>query len=210
MERLARYVSRPPVATGRLSLTRGGNVRYALKTPYRDGTTHVIFEPEDFIARLVALVPKPRAHLTRYHGVFAPASPDRAQVVPRIHAAAATERGEVSATDRQRAMSWAQRLRRVSAIDIETCQQCGGWLRAIASIEAPAVIERILEHRGRDAGSVRAEIADVANGCKGSVAESIAQNFWAAAFERLPVRRFSSKLTSVIGQKRNVCFPLAL
>jgi len=31
-------------------------VRYTLKTPYRDGTTHVIFEPEDFIARLAALV----------------------------------------------------------------------------------------------------------------------------------------------------------
>ena len=58
MERLARYVSRPPVATERLSLTQGGNVRYALKTPYRDGTTHVIFEPEDFIARLAALVPR--------------------------------------------------------------------------------------------------------------------------------------------------------
>jgi len=98
-----------------LSLTQSGNARYALKTPYRDGTTHVIFEPEDFIARLAALVPKPRAHLTRYHGVFAPASPDRAQVVPRIHAVAATECGEVSATDRQRAMSWAQRLRRVLA-----------------------------------------------------------------------------------------------
>jgi len=52
VERLARYVSRPPVATERLSMTRGGNVRYALKTPYRDGTTHVISEPEDFIARL--------------------------------------------------------------------------------------------------------------------------------------------------------------
>jgi hypothetical protein len=154
VERLARYVSRPPVATERLSLTQGGNVRYALKTPYRDGTTHVIFEPEDFIARLVALVPKPRAHLTRYHGAFAPASPDRAQVVPRAGAAAATERAEVSATDRQRAMSWAQRLRRVFAIDIETCRQCGGRLWVIASIEEPAVIERILEHLGRDAGSV--------------------------------------------------------
>jgi hypothetical protein len=42
LERLARYVSRPPVATERLSLTQGGNVRYALKTPYRDGTTHVM------------------------------------------------------------------------------------------------------------------------------------------------------------------------
>jgi hypothetical protein len=138
IERLARYVSRPPVATERLSLTRGGNVRYALKTPYRDGTTHVIFEPEDFIARLVALVPKPRAHLTRYHGVFAPASRDRARIVPGTRTAASAARGEVSVSDRQRAMSWAQRLRRVFAIDIETCRQCGGHLRVIASIEAPA------------------------------------------------------------------------
>ena len=154
IERLARYVSRPPVATERLSLTQRGNVRYALKTPYRDGTTHVIFEPEDFIARLAALVPKPRAPLTRYHGVFAPASPDRARIVPRRRAAAANKRGEAAAIDRQRAMSWAQRLKRVFAIDIETCRQCGGRLRVIASIEAPAVIERILEHLGRDAGSV--------------------------------------------------------
>jgi hypothetical protein len=43
---------------------------------------HVIFEPEDFITRLAALVPAPRAHLMRYHGVFAPASAVRAQVVP--------------------------------------------------------------------------------------------------------------------------------
>jgi hypothetical protein len=42
----------------------------------------------------------------------------------------------------------------VFAIDIETCRQCGGRLRVIASIDAPAVIERILEHLGRDAESV--------------------------------------------------------
>ena len=70
------------MAADRLALTANGQVRYALKKPYRDGTTHVIFEPEDFIARLAALVPKPRAHLTRYHGVFAPASPHRAWIVP--------------------------------------------------------------------------------------------------------------------------------
>ena len=57
-------------------------MRYTLKTPYRDGTTHVVFEPLDFIARLAALVPKPRAHLTRYHGVFAPHSRWRAEVIP--------------------------------------------------------------------------------------------------------------------------------
>jgi hypothetical protein len=59
---------------------RGGNVRYQLKTAYRDGTTHVVFEPLDFLARLAALVPKPRVNLTRFHGVFAPHSAHRAQV----------------------------------------------------------------------------------------------------------------------------------
>jgi hypothetical protein len=70
------------VSEKRLSLTPNGNVRYQLKTPYRDGTTHVIFEPLDFIARRAALVPKPRVNLTRFHGVFAPNSKHRAQVTP--------------------------------------------------------------------------------------------------------------------------------
>ena len=65
VERLCRYIARPAIATGRLSLTTQGQVRYTLKTPYRDGTTHVVFEPLDFIARLAALVPKPRAPDTR-------------------------------------------------------------------------------------------------------------------------------------------------
>ena len=55
LERLCRYITRPAVATKRLSLTRNGQIRYELKTPYNDGTTHVIFEPLDFISRLAAL-----------------------------------------------------------------------------------------------------------------------------------------------------------
>ena len=69
LERLCRYISRPAVSEKRLSLTPNGNVRYQLKTPYRDGSTHVIFESLDFIARLAALVPKPRVSLTRFHEV---------------------------------------------------------------------------------------------------------------------------------------------
>ena len=57
-------------------------VRYELKTPYRNGTTHVIFELMDFIAKLAALVPKPRVNLSRFHRVFAPNSQQRAQVTP--------------------------------------------------------------------------------------------------------------------------------
>jgi hypothetical protein len=82
LERLCRYVSRPAVSEQRLSLTSNGRVRYELKTPYRNGTTHVIFEPLDFIAKLAALVPQPRVNLTRFPGVFARNSKQRIDVTP--------------------------------------------------------------------------------------------------------------------------------
>jgi ribosomal protein S27E len=82
LEHLCRYVARPAISEQRLALTRDGRVRYELKTQYRDGTTHVIFEPLDFIAKLAALVPKPRVNLTRFHGVFAPNSNYRVTITP--------------------------------------------------------------------------------------------------------------------------------
>ena len=68
------------MASERLALTASGQVRYTLKTPYRDGTTHIVLEPLDLMARLAALVPPQRMHLTRFHGVFAPHSKLRAAV----------------------------------------------------------------------------------------------------------------------------------
>ena len=56
LERLCRYIARPAVSTQRLSLTRNGQVRYELKTPYRNGTTHVIFEPLDFMYRTYGML----------------------------------------------------------------------------------------------------------------------------------------------------------
>ncbi len=71
-ERLCRYIARPAVAVPRLSLSSTDKVVYTLKTPYRDGTracpalsgTQVAFDPVNFIARLAALVPKPRVNGT--------------------------------------------------------------------------------------------------------------------------------------------------
>ena len=150
LERLCRYVSRPPVAEDRLALTASGQVRYTLKTPYRDGTTHIVLEPLDLMARLAALVPPPRMHLTRYHGVFAPHSQLRAAITPAHRGTGsklqAEEQGDKPATPRHVAMRWAQRLKRVFGIDIEACARCGGRLRVIASIEEPAVIAKILAH----------------------------------------------------------------
>jgi hypothetical protein len=81
-ERLCRYIARPAVAIPRLSLSSTGKVVYTLKTPYRDGTTQVAFDPVDFMARLATLVPKPRVSLTRYHGVLAPNHRWRGWVTP--------------------------------------------------------------------------------------------------------------------------------
>ena len=72
----------PAVAIPRLSPSSTGKAVYTLKTPYRDGTTQVAFDPVDFIARLAALVPKPRVNLTRFHGVLAPNHRWRGEVTP--------------------------------------------------------------------------------------------------------------------------------
>ena len=150
LERLCRYISRPPVATERLALMASGHVRYTLKRPYRDGTTHIVLEPLDLMARLAALVPPPRMHLTRYHGVLAPHSQLRAAVTPahRGRGAAQPPPADLATppTPRHLAMSWARRLKRVFGVEIDPCARCGGKLRIIASIEEPAVIARILAH----------------------------------------------------------------
>jgi hypothetical protein len=113
---------------------------YQYKQPFRDGSTHVILEPLDFIATLTALVPCPRLNLTRFHGLFAPNCKHRARIVP--HRA----RGKVDNDRPSPPMSWMQRLKRVFEIDIETCPECGGKLRVIACIEDPPLIRHILAY----------------------------------------------------------------
>jgi hypothetical protein len=82
LERLCRYAGRPPVATDRLSRLADGRLVYRLKHRYRDGTSHMLYEPLEFLGRLAALIPPPRAHQLRYHGCLAPAASLRARIVP--------------------------------------------------------------------------------------------------------------------------------
>jgi hypothetical protein len=71
------------------------------------------------MARLAALVPRPRLNLTRFHGVFAPNFKHRERIVPQR--AQRTLEGDKPMAP----MSWMQRLKRVFAIDIETCPSAG-------------------------------------------------------------------------------------
>ncbi len=128
-----------------------------LKSPYKDGTTHIVMEPLEFMERLAALVPRPRLHLIRFHGVLAPNAKLRSKIVPTP-----AERATAPPTDHAPAqretprMSWARLLKRVFDIDIEHCPNCGGALKIIAcpeprrraAIEDPPVIIKILSHLG--------------------------------------------------------------
>jgi hypothetical protein len=97
-------------------------VRYRLKTPYRDGTTHIVLEPLDFMARLAALVPPPRAHLTRYHGVFAPHAALRAAG----HSPGGTSKHRASATTTRSCSTIGIARRQCSA---SRCQPLRRWCR---------------------------------------------------------------------------------
>ena len=83
--------------------------------------------------------------------MFAPNSKHRARVTPAKRGrggrhATIADPEERTLAERRAAMSWAQRLKRVFGIDIETCPACGGAMRIIACIEDPEVIEKILAH----------------------------------------------------------------
>jgi hypothetical protein len=82
LERLCRYVAHPPLAHPRLGRDGDGLVVHRLERPFHDGTTEFLFEPLDFLARLAALVPRPRSHLIRYHGVLAANARHRRLLVP--------------------------------------------------------------------------------------------------------------------------------
>jgi hypothetical protein len=82
LERLIQYVARPPLAHDRLEKRPDGRLTLRLKIRWRDGTTHILMERSELIERLVPLIPPPRAHQVRYHGILAPCASQRDWIVP--------------------------------------------------------------------------------------------------------------------------------
>ena len=161
LERLCRYIARPPIATERLELTPDGNVRYHFRRLWRNGTAYVDYSPLEFIERLVPLVPAPRSHLLVYHGVLAPNAALRPRVVPTPsepeppaeQCPECTTEGDDQVEDfparRRSRLTWAQLLKRVFGIDGLKCPACaGGRLKLISFITEPDTITRILSSVG--------------------------------------------------------------
>ena len=82
LEHLCRYITRPAIANERLKRNRAGDVVLQLKSAFKDGTTHIVMAPLEFMQRLAALVPRPRLHLIRFPGVLAPNAKLRCEIIP--------------------------------------------------------------------------------------------------------------------------------
>jgi hypothetical protein len=136
LERLCRYLLRPPVAEDRLSFGPDGSVLVRLKTPWRDGTSHIALQPLELLKRLAALTPRPYVNLIVYHGVLAPNAKWRREVAD--FGRAQLERAPSATTSKKVVAShnrtWAELMRRGLDIDVLQCPDCGGRLRFVAAI----------------------------------------------------------------------------
>ena len=194
LEHLLRYCARPPFALERLSVSRGADgqiarIRYVLPRRWvilwaanwvgrsrsrkstRPGANGVVdLSPFEFLDRLADLVPPPRKHRHRYHGVFAPNHRLRKAVtslaignvgrgreaVTGGHAAGGrATAGCCDANPNQKPRShdtsriaWAKLMARVGEEFPLACPTCGGDIRLIAFITDPGPIRKILTHLG--------------------------------------------------------------
>jgi hypothetical protein len=186
LEHLVRYCARPAFALERLSLleARDGTperIRYTLprhkrgtwigtgrarksSAPDHQGVIHL--SPHELLDRLADLVPPPRRHRHRYHGVFAPNHPLRRAVtalaIGNVSAPPLPPgegRGEGAGTtgsllqsprshDTSR-IAWASLLARIGEHFPLECPNCGGDIRLIACITEPGPIRKLLTHLGQ-------------------------------------------------------------
>ena len=146
---LCKYVLRPPLANDRLAIIDADHVRLDFKKPWSDGTTSVEIAPLALIARLAALVPPPRRHLTGYFGVLSSHSSHRSQCVPAPVPESTPEQEDKSSRTLPLShyISWSELLRRTFEIDT-ICPRCKSPLRLIALIKTDDTIKKILSAMG--------------------------------------------------------------
>ena len=115
-----------------------------LKRAWSDGTKAVVFTAHELLEKLSVLIPRPRVHQTRYHGVFAPNSKLRRHVTKE--AVDRTVRGWIRASlfdeptraaawllERRR-IEWAELMKRAWLVEVLVCDRCGGLRKVIATI----------------------------------------------------------------------------
>jgi hypothetical protein len=148
LERLCRYVSRPPLAAGSLTQISDEILSFKLKTPWSDGTTSILLSPLELIEKLSALVPPPRQNIVRYNGVLAPNAQDREKIVPAGKNTEPT--GEEQTAPSKYRLSWSCLLARIFQIEMR-CSHCGSKMKIVAAVTSPDSIHHYLKGTGQSA-----------------------------------------------------------
>ena len=141
---------------------------YRLAEPDLQGRTELVLSPLELLERLAKLIPPPRVHRHRYHGVLAP----HALLRPRVVAIGRKERGSVEVAERSvmpaprpppalpptpsapdparppnsARIRWAQLLARIFEVLPLLCPACGGEMKILAFVTDPPTVETILHH----------------------------------------------------------------
>jgi hypothetical protein len=138
LERLLRYCARPPFALERLEQLGDDQLLSRFAKPLPDGRTELRLTPLELIERLAALIPPPRIHRHRYHGVLAPNAPLRAQVTALAPQPPAPLPEVAHAPHAPARYLWAALLARIYEIMPLLCPYCAGPVRIIAFLTEPA------------------------------------------------------------------------
>ncbi len=159
LERLARYLMRPPLSLERLHLDDRGQcatyrVKRSARTHHAGSEVLETFDPRELLARILMHVAEPRAHLVRHYGEYSVAAraKRRRQEQPIEHgrdlANPTVDPDPSPAQRRASRRAWAQLIRRIYESDPLLCE-CGAQMKIIAFIIDPTVVDSILRHLER-------------------------------------------------------------
>ncbi len=149
LQKLCKYLLRPPIAENRLKKINNGEILFEMKTTWGDGTRAILFTPLELIEKLVAIIPKPRIHQIRFHGILAPSATDRERVVPsKVDHQIQHEMFEKTPCKKTPRLNWAELLRRTFQIDMNECSICGGTVKFIKAVIKRDEITAVLESTG--------------------------------------------------------------
>ncbi len=163
VERLARYVTRAPLASGVVRERSDGRIEIDTPPDPQTGSTVKVLDRLDFVHAICQQIPDRGLHQIRYRGAYA--NQKRRVLRRAFEARGANARSEADSpaanagpasislpdlpgsAEAARRSAWARLIRKVFEVDPLLCARCRVEMEIIAWITEPEVIDRILRHR---------------------------------------------------------------
>jgi len=161
VERLTRYIMRPPISLERMCWDGVGEVRYRRKVGHEGSGLNEreveAFDPQEFLARVIMHIPEPRRHLVRYYGWYSNVLRGRRRKgeaeggeVGRVDTGPVSRAARAETRDaRALRRSWAQLIKRIHEVDPLVCPSCGSEMKVISFITEHDVVDAILRYLKR-------------------------------------------------------------